>query len=956
MPERDSEERLSTITTSTNNIVRAASPDSARSIVSAQKWLSVPQLSTLQKDIIKCATAYLIGSLFTFVPYFASLISDMVPNHGSTGPSPAGHMVATVTVYFNPAKTLGAMQEADVYCLIAALFSAFVALGSMDTFWFFEIKPGWEWLADALTFMWIAAAMSIVAWVKQWMNKPSFSPAASMASIIIFITVVKEGGLHILLQVSFIVLIGSIISNLVCILIWPRSATTALQRDMCRSLNSFATLLQILTMAFLLEEDLHSNSETLLQAIRDHQASFTSLKKSRDEAKSEWWNPRIQRPSDAYDAAVDSMTRLAQHISGLRSGLRLEVEMSLARHELTGLSNVDPDTQNAVVEKEFAQLVDELGPPMSALASTCVRILTTLRESFTAHIASLATPPRAELHHDYDELSSEIGRALFTVERTSNYALARLFERERNKSVGGSRVTEQDPMFLFYFFLFTLQEFARELQVLTEAMGIIHQIEHSAIGWTGWFISWLPPNYGPNKNAPKASKLFPPVKPHAPNTILRPSHLSLPMWGRVKQTIWSFFQRLREPDTVYAIKTGTGTAILALPAFIDSTRPWFLEYRGEWALISFFVVMSKTIGATNVMGLHRILGTLCVTGSSHLGTISTLFPEKPILLAAFGFFFSMPCFYVIITMPPYATSGRFVLLAYNLTTLFCYNLRFEDQAVWQIALYRSCAVTIGVVWALIVSRWWWPSEARRELTNGLSEFCLNIGWLYTALVKMNSQSGEIPDPHAHQRIGSEDVEDVQLLPTIHASEALFMEMELHLQLKLLELQGLLVQAGNEPRLKGPFPVTFYRNILTSLQNILDKLHSMRCGKTNFIRAVNKERREMVGNVILYCSVLSAAFGSKSPLSPYLPPAEQARQRLVDALRRFDMTESMEGHESRQLLYVAYALMMKGVISELDSVGHSLQEAFGVVGYHGPQDFDSIFETDGTGSDTSSPRV
>ena len=53
--------------------------------------------------------------------------------------------------------------------------------------------------------------------------------------------------------------------------------------------------------------------------------------------------------------------------------------------------------------------------------------------------------------------------------------------------------------------------------------------------------------------------------------------------------------------------------------------------------------------------------------------------------------------------------------------------------------------------------------------------------------------------------------------------------ELHLQLKLLELQNLLLQASNEPRLKGPFPVAFYRKILTSLQSILDKLHSMRCG-------------------------------------------------------------------------------------------------------------------------------
>jgi hypothetical protein len=71
-----------------------------------------------------------------------------------------------VAVYFNPAKSLGAMQEAVIYCLVAALFAAFVTLASMDTFWFFEIRPGWEWLGDALTFAWIGIAISFVAWVK----------------------------------------------------------------------------------------------------------------------------------------------------------------------------------------------------------------------------------------------------------------------------------------------------------------------------------------------------------------------------------------------------------------------------------------------------------------------------------------------------------------------------------------------------------------------------------------------------------------------------------------------------------------------------------------------------------------------------------------------------------------------------------------------------------------------
>lgn len=51
-------------------------------------------------------------------------------------------------------------------------------------------------------------------------------------------------------------------------------------------------------------------------------------------------------------------------------------------------------------------------------------------------------------------------------------------------------------------------------------------------------------------------------------------------------------------------------------------------------------------------------------------------------------------------------------------------------------------------------------------------------------------------------------------------------------------------------------------------------------RRDFILPVNKERREMVGNIILYFSTLSSAYRLKVPLPPYLPPAEKARQNLV----------------------------------------------------------------------------
>lgn len=79
---------------------------------------------------------------------------------------------------------------------------------------------------------------------------------------------------------------------------------------------------------------------------------------------------------------------------------------------------------------------------------------------------------------------------------------------------------------------------------------------------------------------------FPKITPHAPNTKQTPARKDLSFIDRIGQSIWALGARLRENDLKYAIKAGMATAMLAAPAFFDRTRPIFVEYRGEWALIS----------------------------------------------------------------------------------------------------------------------------------------------------------------------------------------------------------------------------------------------------------------------------------------------------------------------------------------------------------------------------------
>ncbi|KAH8107675.1 Fusaric acid resistance protein-like-domain-containing protein [Cristinia sonorae] len=997
-------------------------------------WLQkLPSLTPLQRNILKCSIAYFIGSLFTFSPYLSGLISDLTSNGPSDGertPSPAGHMVATVAVYYNPAKTMGAMLEADLFCFMGLLYVSLVSLASMSLFWFFEVQPGWEWLADFFVLFWVGLAMSVVAWLKVKVAKPSFNTACSMIAIIIFIVIVKEGGLEMFTQVATIVFIGASLSNIVCYSLWPQRATDNLQDTMVKSLNSFATLITMITQTFLLEEPVKKPShEKLRVAIESHQASFTALKKNLAEAQSESWFGGPGRPSakrsrtssgQAYEDAIDSLNRLGQHLNGLRSGTSLQYELIEANKqgrlvlrnrskkratkisadgsksqladpfgpEIDGPFPSEDDILLQAAADTFGQLVDDLGPPLKALSTTCATSLKRLREAFDLPDGSRSSTIEPQ---DFRDLANALERALFTFESTSNHAILRMYRsgtasepletpagNDENTLTG----SQSENIFLVYFFIFTLQEFAKELISLVDAMSRICNIRRAEAERRGlWHTLTVPfvrlrarfSTFGPHSRLQErkarlgirkrlseyfvtplahTSVSFPKIKPHAPNTVQTPGRQELSFTGRVKQSIWALGARLKEQDLRYAIKAGMATAILAAPAFIESTRPIFVEYRGEWALISFFVVISPTIGATNFLGTHRVLGTL--SGATTAASVWSAFPENPYVLSIFGFFFSMPCFYYIVAKPQYATSARFVLLTYNLTCLYCYNLRQEDVSIVEIASHRFTAVTVGVVWAAIVSRYWWPTEARRELSKGLGEFCLNVGWLYTRLVAFNSFDSETGFPHLESSTPPNETTSLLAASTnsqLNESIVEFMAMELHLQIKLIELQGLLAQTQHEPRLKGPFPIALYRSILTSLQTILDKLHSMRCVtsreewhtevRKDFIIPVNKERRDMVGNIILYFYVLASAFRLKSPLPPYLPPAEVSRQRLVEAIRQLDVIRNRDIRGSRQLLFFAYALTMQGITHELDYLGGVLQDAFGVIG-GSTEAFDSFF--------------
>jgi len=78
-------------------------------------------VSSTGQGILKCSLAYLLGSMVTFVVPVAALL----------GRQDGKHVVATITVYFNPARSQGSMHEATLFAFMAFIYAAFVSFTSM---------------------------------------------------------------------------------------------------------------------------------------------------------------------------------------------------------------------------------------------------------------------------------------------------------------------------------------------------------------------------------------------------------------------------------------------------------------------------------------------------------------------------------------------------------------------------------------------------------------------------------------------------------------------------------------------------------------------------------------------------------------------------------------------------------------------------------------------------------
>ncbi|KAI9497668.1 Fusaric acid resistance protein-like-domain-containing protein [Zychaea mexicana] len=996
-------------------------------------------LSHKQKMVLKCSFAYALGALFTFVP---------VLNRWIGGTSVSSHVVCTVTVFFNPAKTLGGMVEAAGFGLLYAVLALSLCLLSLATSDYLMIDHHLYMESCVVTLgVFLAGSTFVISFFKAHLNKPSIRTASSLAFIIIFCVLVRETSSNPqfnttkIEQTFFIVIIGTAISVAVCVLIWPVRSIKKLKTDIDATLMSIRILLKLLTKTFIMDADLpeFTANKQLEDAIKSHRSSFVALQNSLKEAKLEFYSMEMWCHADGYDKTVTSLQRLAQHISGLRSscGLQFEAMQEIkteqqtvsksgpgesrqqqqqqqpqqrqqtqqqrpAKQQRRETINVKADNQRRKMEHELRrehsieqnlfymegtqsfgeEVTGEDGESEGALVQFIrTQTIIHLQARFTGNVTS-RTP-------SFEMMKQNLNTALEVFDESQERALMHLYRRKKRNHDGNKRQRQEswqnmDPsqlhsylmkqfpaedVFLVYFFVFCMVEFAKELVVLTEYVQSIygHDYEMPTNFWQRlksvfklmfskdrfslllYHIARRPGDDLPS-NEKTTEEVFVPNNNNTHNTLQTPSPTT-----RIRKfflKLWGFFSWFRSHTVKYAIKASVVSVAIGMLAFIPSTQFYFREFRMEWTLISIMTVSSPTVGGTNVVAVLRVLATIfgCIVAAA----VYTIVPAHPLILLLITWAFSVPCFHIILNHK-YGRFGQFALLAYNLIVLYSYNHRedYPMSYVYELAWKRCVSVSLGVIIGLIVTAYIWPYEARKELRKGLSDLLLHLSWLYKQLVSVYSETSSATNQDAYSLLIEEMFYDTHnrpdYTPTPEQMKALaarnkiraaqFQKIELALQVNLVTLRELLTHAPNEPRLKGPFPVQIYESMLTSCQNILDKFLSMRIVILKDVWAIqvrrslmlpaSKEWMDMAGNILLYFYLLASALQLKTPLPPYLPPAEMSREVLMTKLEQVLPSTNASSDDS-YMVYYAYVAMMENIIQDLDKLGSHMKGLYGTL--------------------------
>ncbi|KAF2876528.1 60S ribosomal protein L19 [Massariosphaeria phaeospora] len=579
----------------------------------------------------------------------------------------------------------------------------------------------------------------------------------------------------------------------------------------------------------------------------------------------------------------------------------------------------------------FSIFIAHLGPPMKSLAFTLREVLEELPFG--------PGPEYAMAINEHFRDSLVDANQLFAGARRE--ALALVYKNKIPSRAGSVEVAAdfEEVAASCGYFSSSLQDFAEDMGIFLDVLEELKQNRYYQQRRTWhWLKFWH--NWGWSTKEKEDSEHSSLHDVHMERTLSH--HVRTPIYrkstrGDPEKSIdeqpftyrmWLAVSILRRDDIKYATKVGIGAVLYAMWSFFPRTKKFYGHWRGEWGLLSYMLVCSMTIGASNTTGWQRFAGT-CL-GAIYAIVAWIIANENPYILGFLGWLVSLQCFYIIVGKGK-GPMGRFIMLTYNLSALYAYLLSARDNdededeggispEIWEIVLHRVMAVLVGCLWGIIVTRLIWPISARRKVKKGTS-----LLWLKMGLIWRRGPLHSLLDPN-------ETCSTSYMTP----------QEELELRRFWTHLDTLRNSAKSEFELKGPFPDKSFRVILEATARMLDSFHAMNVvilkdlkkseGEKEILNYTKKEWMELGARISHLFSVMASSMKLTYPLNDVLPSVDHTRDRLlakVFEFRRSGLGKIVATDEDFELLY-AYALVTGQLAQDLGIIGLEIEKLYGVL--------------------------
>lgn len=439
-----------------------------------QRWLDTPN----GRGVLKCTVAYTIASLATFVPFIARFL----------GKPEGKHVVATITVYFHPARSTGSMIEAILIAIVAVAYAEIISLLSMVTSVFLGSTMHLVTLSHVLVVViFIGGGFGFMGWIKQRMLNPLVNVGTTLASLAIIGVVTKENHVmsHVfsnekVLQVFKMLVMGIATTTLVNVFLWRTSARASLRETMNRVAIPLGDMLYMITNSFLSGSGEGLVSDGFTAASTHYSKSYTQMMKDMREAKFEHYLLGHEAIYEHEKSVARSMETLSQALGGLRNATNTQLEQ--LKHPKPLNSDTSGTNTPNTARELFEHFNESIAMSMSTVRQNLCRIL---------HEPQFGQPPHYEINVDED-LRRNLMDSLDTFDQARSDALQGLYDRieQMASSDYSTRANLEEVAAACGHFTFSLQSFGEDvLQYLDVLDDLQYVVLRKSRSWR-WLLWW----------------------------------------------------------------------------------------------------------------------------------------------------------------------------------------------------------------------------------------------------------------------------------------------------------------------------------------------------------------------------------------------------------------------------------------------------------------------------------